>query len=802
VKAARAPDLPPWTARERAFLLAAVAVALALRLIHWHSVARYPWFDFLGLDAKYYDEWALRILDEGLQGKDPYFMGPLYPHVLAAIYALFGRSLDAVRAVQVLMSGATVALVHLLARRLGGPRLGCLSSAMTALYGPLVAYTVSIIYPTLNVLLTASTLLLLHEAARRASLRLAFAAGLLLGIDALGRGNVLLFAPPALVWLAAAWGRPAAPARPAARAAVLIAAAFAAGVAAGIAPATVHNLRTDDPTLLTTNGGLNFYIGNGPMASGGHETPVLFRKRPDGSVEKIVADIAKDEECRHEAELVAGRPLTFTEVSDFYFAETLRFVRENPGVFLSRLVMKGVHFWSAYEVPQIEHFHYFRRYSAVLRLPVLTFGVVGALALVGMVLLWRRRAAWALPYVFVATYSLASILFFVLDRYRIPIVPALVPFAGHTILTAWEAVRARRIVAAGAIAAGVAAAALLMRANVYGVDERSGVAQVIYRQGIVADAHGDWQAAIAYYREALDLKPDYDRCHLNLGVDLARTGRLEEALLHLDRAQELNPLHYRTPFNRGLLLEQLSRWADARDAYARAVELEPRYLLGRSALAEMLLAENRRAEARAQVDAILGYDGRWEGDQNPLARARAAHLRAYLDERDRLERAGRGGCFDASATFRLAEVARLRGRTEEALARLAAPEAAGERCAEAERVAAEMLLRKGDLDGADAALRRALEQDGSLPGVHLGMARLAAARGDGAAAVRALREEIEADPASPDPYLEMGLVLERLLADPSSARAWFARYLERGGDPERLAARREGRVAASEDRGS
>jgi hypothetical protein len=45
-------------------------------------------------------------------------------------------------------------------------------------------------------------------------------------------------------------------------------------------------------------------------------------------------------------------------------------------------------------------------------------------------------------------------------------------------------------------------------------------------------------------------------------------------------------------------------------------------------------------------------------------------------------------------------------------------------------------------------------------------------------------------------------VLERLLADPSSARAWFARYLERGGDPERLAARREGRVAASEDRGS
>ena len=81
-----------WTPREKIFLVAALGVAYLLRALHWQSLAPYPWFDFLGLDALYYDEWAKRILRDGLQGSDPYFMGPLYPHLLAAVYKVAARA--------------------------------------------------------------------------------------------------------------------------------------------------------------------------------------------------------------------------------------------------------------------------------------------------------------------------------------------------------------------------------------------------------------------------------------------------------------------------------------------------------------------------------------------------------------------------------------------------------------------------------------------------------------------------------------------------------------------------------------
>jgi len=783
-------SLPAWTAAERRFLAAAILVALALRFAHWASVAKFPWFDFLGLDAAFYDDWARRILREGLQAKDPYFMGPLYPHVVAAVYAVFGESLDAVRAVQVVLSGVTVWLVHLLGRRFGGARLGGVASGMAALYGPFIAYSVSIIYPTINVLMTTSALLLLHEAERRRSLPVAFAAGACVGIDALGRGNVLLFAPVGLLWLAAAWGRPRAPVRPATLAVLPIAATFGSGVLAGIAPATIHNLRTDDPTLLTTNGGLNFYIGNGPMASGGHETPVLFLERPDGTVERVVADLQKDVECRTEAELAVGHPLTYTEVSRFWFDETLRFIRANPGTFLSRTVMKTVHFWSAYEIPQIEHFDYFRKYSAVLRGPVLTFGVVGALALAGMVLAWRRRAEWALLYGFVVTYSFATILFFILDRYRLPILPALLPFAAHTVLVLRDAVARRRPARAGVVAAGVAVAMLAMRANVYGIDEDAGVAQVIYRLGIVADSEGKLEEAVGYYRETLALKPDYDKCHLNLGVDLARLGRLEEAMGHLDVAQRLNPGYYRAPFNRGVVLEQLGRFAEARDAYRRAVEIEPRYLIARASLAEMLFVEDERAGAREEARAVLAYDGRWEGDLNPAARERARRLVACLDELERAAPAGHDRCFAGSDDFRRAELARLRGRDDEALRHLRRYFEAGGSCAEAYRALGGILVARREWAGAEDAYRRAARADASLPGVQIGLARLAAGRGDAEAATAALRREIALDDRAAEPCLEMGLVLERLAGDPAAAERWYAKYRELGGDPAVLSARR------------
>ncbi len=790
-----------WGVLERRVFAVTLLVALAVRVLHWESMRAQPWFDYLGLDAKYYDEWAQRILREGLQGKDPYFMGPLYPHVLAVLYAVFGRSLDAVRAFQIGMSVATVGLLHLLARRFGGPALAMIASGALAVYGPVIYSSTSILFDaTFPELFAPLLLLALVEAARRRSIPWAAGAGVVLGLWALGRANILLFAPCAFAWLAASWGHPFDARLSRWREGLGGALALAAGIVICILPASIHNARTGDPTLLTTNGGLNLYIGNGPMASGGHETPVLEVKRPDGNVERIVADLHKDVECRAEAEQAVGHSMKYTEVSKFYADETWRFAREHPGTFLSRMVRKVYLFWSDYEIPQIEHFGYFRKYSWPLAGPVLGFGLVAPLGLVGAVLALRDARRWALPLLFLVSFSASVILFFVLDRYRMPIVPVLLLLAGWVVLEAVNAVRSARWTRAAAIVGAFGALALFFGANIYGIDEDKAVAQIVYRLGIVEDARGNYDAAIGHYTEALRLKPGYDRAHLNLAGDLARVGRVDEAMEEFRKAEEANPTYYRVPYNRGALFDELGRTADAEAAYRRAVELEPRYLLGRTALAEVLLVRGAADSARVEFEGVLRYDGRWQSEQNPVARARAARFLAYLDDAQSLRASRAGSCFFESETFRRAEVARLRGRGNEAIGHLRVYFEQGGTCAEAYRALGSVLVEHGEIPGAEDAFQRSVRADPRIAGAHRELGRIAAIRGDAKLALAEFERERERHPSDSSTLLEIAFVHERLRADSAEAARWFARFVEAGGDPSVIEARRRAWERAAQER--
>ena len=54
-------------------------------------------------------------------------------------------------------------------------------------------------------------------------------------------------------------------------------------------------------------------------------------------------------------------------------------------------------------------------------------------------------------------------------------------------------------------------------------------------------AKGDREAAIAQFREALQLNPAFADAHLNLAIALRQAGRMEEATSHYNEALRLNP---------------------------------------------------------------------------------------------------------------------------------------------------------------------------------------------------------------------------------------------------------------------
>ena len=139
----------------------------------------------------------------------------------------------------------------------------------------------------------------------------------------------------------------------------------------------------------------------------------------------------------------------------------------------------------------------------------------------------------------------------------------------------------------------------------------------------------------------------------------------------------------------------------------------------------------------------------------------------------------------------------MRGDDAAALSRLEEYFEAGGACAEAYRALGEILLDRNETAGAEDAFERAARADAVFPGVHLGLAQLAASHGDGKRAASELAREIALDPDSPLAYLEMGLVHERLLGDAGGAAAWYARCKEHGGTDEMIAAQRTAGGAAA-----
>jgi tetratricopeptide (TPR) repeat protein len=81
---------------------------------------------------------------------------------------------------------------------------------------------------------------------------------------------------------------------------------------------------------------------------------------------------------------------------------------------------------------------------------------------------------------------------------------------------------------------------------------------------------GDWEGAVAHYREAIRINPRYANHYNNLGAVLVHQGKMDEAIAQYKKTLSLNPGHTGALFNMGLAMESLKRWSEA-DAFYEAI---------------------------------------------------------------------------------------------------------------------------------------------------------------------------------------------------------------------------------------
>lgn len=614
--------------------IAVLLLVAVVRAIHLAGILGDPLAGIPRMDPGYHDAWARAIAGGDLTFHGPFFRAPLYAYFLGGIYALTGGSIAFARAAGLALGLVTVFLLMRIGRRTVGERAGLLAGLAYGIYPIALRYEGDLLVEGLYILFAMAALLAQLRALDRPTRGRWFATGVLYGLAAITRPNILIVA--LAVPFVTALGRRLSRAEPPelaavpARAALGEALLFAAGLVLPIIPVTLHNaLAGGDFVPIASQGGVNFYIGNNPVADGYTAIVPGTRATWWGGHDDAVAL----------AERAAGRPLRASEVSAYWTAEGLAFLRAEPVTALRLYARKLYLFWWGAEISNNEHIYFLRRYSLPMQATLwhaglyFPFGLVAPLALLGMGLGWVRLRARVVPLIaYVVLYMISVVLFFVCARFRLPVVPVLLLFAAYAALALPALARgARRPLGALALGALVLGAVLLFAVNAdpYRLDRAVFGAQALsyLDLGIFHAREKNFAAAEENLRKSAELDPGLPGPHAWLGRIALEQGDFATAEEELRLATRGDPVLFRdvvTQAERDLgRLALMNGWFDrALAVYARALELDPGLADAAAGAGISALALGDTAAARGYLTRALEID---PGNRKALA------ARAQLD---------------------------------------------------------------------------------------------------------------------------------------------------------------------------
>jgi 4-amino-4-deoxy-L-arabinose transferase-like glycosyltransferase len=251
------------------------ALALGLRILAAILIgdARVVWkYEYEGIAENLLSQGAYAYSFYDLTAARPTsFLPPVYPLSLAVARNGAGGGDFLLQTAQILLSSLTVISLYALARELGASAgQGVLAALLLALYPPAVAYAPLISTVTLETFFVITATGYVLWAAKGGSPLAPLAAGVLLALAALTRSSWLVLIPLSALWLIwvrrghnPGWGRSIA--------------WLLGGSLLFLLPWMAYNFTTLGQVRLTsTNGGLNFWIGNNPKATGEYLHPTTI----------------------------------------------------------------------------------------------------------------------------------------------------------------------------------------------------------------------------------------------------------------------------------------------------------------------------------------------------------------------------------------------------------------------------------------------------------------------------------------------------------------------------------------------
>lgn len=611
---------PPSGGRVWLALAGILLVGLGLRSAYLVELRHTPDFAAPLADPAFHDYWASALVTGDWTpppgNPDPairttaYLRPPGYPYFLAAVYWVAGpQSYMAARLVQMGLGLVTCVLAWGLGRALFGRGAGLLVALFVATHWACIYYEGELQEPCLLVLLLLGAVWVLHAWARQPSAWRALVAGVLLGVFALLRPNILLCVPVVAAWMIwVAWRRRGA------RSGVPAVVALLLGAGLTIAPATIRNyVVARDLVLVSSNGPINLYIGYNERSDGyTARIPDLYELSGENAWSWFLyPQIVRGVEAR------VGRTLRPAEVAAYFRGRAASYIREHPWHALQLTARRALLFGGPMEVANNKEVHFDRSHSNVLRwLPGWPLAL--AAAALSLALYVARRRAGVGPangpqyesIVLIAAvggaYFASFLPFLVAERFRVTLAPLLALIGSYALvqLARWAQAREWRPLCGWGLAGVVLFGLAQVRVAAYTPQ----LAGWHMARGDAYARSNDFAAAAAEYARAIELKPEYLEARKTLATALGRQGRAAEALAQYEALLTYTPQEAGVHHEIGRLRLELQQPGEAEAALRRALALRPDFSSAHAHLGTALHQQGRLDEAIAAFRAALSID--------------------------------------------------------------------------------------------------------------------------------------------------------------------------------------------------
>ena len=525
------------------------------------------------MDMLWHWQWANEIASGNLRGEAvPFFRAPLYPYFLAVLALLSGKDIIWVRLVQAFFGSLIGPLAFWLARRMGlGKWQSAAASAVTFCWPLVLFFDLEFLMPVLLLPLDLAGLVLLLGIDEKKKPRAAFWPGLVFSFSLITRPDIMMVWPAFILWSFLKFRRLKA------KYLVSLWLWFALGFFSLGSIVFARNLAVGkEPVFISTQGGVNFWIGNHPESDG--HTAVA--PGPLRGVGKYVDNVWLNSRVVAERDL--GRKPKESEVSDFWFNKGLDFWKDDPGSAFGLFFKKIYYLVNGEEISCNLDFYYFRSESLLMKVLLwqkmlkFPFGLLLPMALAGI--FWARKKGpdfWLLV-LFCGFYGLGIVLFFVNARFRMPLVPVLVVISALGLDRACSEWRERswKNLLPGIVI--FLTFIFISNSNFFEVAKYDRARNWV-RAGTYYYERGDLNKALQKYAQALELNPESTDAFTGAGNVALLKKKYPEALRLYQMAEEVEPMNAQVKFNLGLAYARMGDMGASERKFEEALQIFPDY---------------------------------------------------------------------------------------------------------------------------------------------------------------------------------------------------------------------------------